>query len=442
MIKAYLLTLTLFCTSHFLKAQNCINGNCDNGYGTLILNENERYEGLFQQGKFQGQGTLHYANKDRYEGNFENNLPNGKGFLISSKGAVKAGVWTNGELTQQDHSIRFVRECIKGDCQNGIGQLKDYKGRIYEGRFKNHQFEGYGTLRYTNGDYYKGRFLAGLPHGQGAYYYKNGHIDEGDWENGRFMSKTMRTWAVIVGIADYPDFPKLTYTIDDAKKIYAFLRSPEGGAIPQENARLLLNEEATKENILNTTFELFQQADSNDIIIFYFAGHGLEGAFVPYDYDNTEATLLLHNVLNNDFLDSKAKFKICIADACHSGSYAAAYDAQDQNLVASTRSIRDKIRQHYKSFENIKGGLAMIASSAAEEVSLEATKLKQGVFSYFFIQGLKGQADANENGVVTVTELYDYVHQQVQNYTHGFQKPLIFGNFDINMPMGLVHEIK
>lgn len=437
-MKAYLLALTLFFTQQYLQAQNCLSGNCDNGYGVLILNENARYEGHFKQGQYHGKGVLHLEDKSRYEGDFDNNLYNGYGFLISANGTVKAGTWKNGELKDIDKKIRLVRECIKGDCANGQGIVKDYKGRTYEGNFKNHQLEGFGILRYANGDYYKGEFTSSLPNGQGSYYYKNGHVDEGDWEFGRFVSKTMRTWAVVVGVADYANFPKLTYTIDDARKIYAFLRSPEGGAIPQSNIKLLLDSDATKDNILNTTFELFQQADSNDIIIFYFAGHGIDGAFVPYDYDNTPATLLYHNTLNSDFLDSKAKFKICIADACHSGSYATAYNDQEQNLVAATRSVRDKIKQHYKSFENIKGGLAMIASSAAEEVSLEATKLKQGVFSYFFILGLKGQADSNENGIITVTELFDYVNKNVQKFTFGFQNPLIFGDFDKNMPIGLV----
>jgi hypothetical protein len=380
---------------------------------------------------------MYYSNGDRYEGEFNNNLPDGFGIRISTNGAANGGTWDKGALVEADPNIRVAKECLRGDCKNGPSKLRDYKGRIYEGEFKNHQIEGYGILSYANGDVYKGMFQKGLPHGKGTYFYKNGHTDMGEWSMGKFQNQSMRIWAVVVGVADYPNFPKLTYTIDDAKKVYGFFRSPEGGAIPAERIRLLLDKDATRENILNATMELFQKADSTDIIIFYFAGHGIEGAFVPYDYDNTESTLLHHNLVHQDFLDSKAKFKLCIADACHSGSYKDALDGE-----VATRSARDQIKAHYKSFENVKGGLAIIASSAPEEVSLEATKLKQGVFSYFFILGLKGQADENENGIITATELYTYIHKHVQSYTYKFQKPLIFGDFDPDMPIGITHKHK
>jgi uncharacterized caspase-like protein len=78
----------------------------------------------------------------------------------------------------------------------------------------------------------------------------------------------------------------------------------------------------------------------------------------------------------------------------------------------------------------------MMMSSAAEEVSLEAAKLKQGVFSYFFIQGMRGSADENENGIITVKELFDYVSQQVKSFTYGFQTPNVFGDYDTGMPVG------
>ena len=442
------ITLAIFALSCLglaeISAQSCISGNCDNGFGTLRISSNSRYEGYFKNKKYEGKGTLYYSNGDRYEGEFANNLPDGFGIRISQSGTANGGKWAAGSLQEPDPEIRFAKECLRGDCKNGPSKLRDYKGRIYEGQFKNYQLEGYGTIQYPNGDHYDGLFQKGLPHGKGTYFYKNGHTDAGDWKNGHFQNANIRTWAVIVGVADYQNFPKLTYTIDDAKKVYGFFRSPEGGAVPSERIKLLLDKEATKENILNTTFEIFQTADSADIIIFYFAGHGVEGAFVPFDYDGSENSLLPHALVHQDFLDSKAKFKLCIADACHSGSYKTSLvDPNDESAVALSRStIRDQIKAHYKSFENIKGGLAIIASSAPEEVSLEATKLKQGVFSYFFILGLKGQADENENGIVTASELYAYIFKHVQSYTYKFQTPLIFGDFDPNMPIGLTPEKK
>lgn len=79
-------------------------------------------------------------------------------------------------------------------------------------------------------------------------------------------------------------------------------------------------------------------------------------------------------------------------------------------------------------------------SSKAEETSIEYRGLRQGVFSYYLIKGLKGEANKDNDKIITVTELYDYVKQNVQTYTSYKQTPVINGNYDKNMPIAVIRK--
>jgi hypothetical protein len=58
-------------------------------------------------------------------------------------------------------------------------------------------------------------------------------------------------------------------------------------------------------------------------------------------------------------------------------------------------------------------GRAIITASRPTEVSIELPELGHGLFTYDLVQGLKGAADLNRDGIVSLQELYEYVEQQV-----------------------------
>lgn len=69
-------------------------------------------------------------------------------------------------------------------------------------------------------------------------------------------------------------------------------------------------------------------------------------------------------------------------------------------------------------------GAAVISSSSGNEYSLEGEQWSNGVFTYALLQGLKnGQADANKDHVITVSELQAYVIDEVRKLTQGGQNP-------------------
>ncbi|MDX2247397.1 MAG: caspase family protein [Bacteroidia bacterium] len=236
-----------------------------------------------------------------------------------------------------------------------------------------------------------------------------------------------KVYAVVVGVAKYTHIKTLNYADDDAFRLYAWLKSPEGGALPDDQISLFIDEAARHDDILDGLKKQFSRAGANDLVLFYFSGHGAEGAFMPNDFDGYSHELT-HATVREVFDQSKARYKICIADACHSGSL-------DKGVKSGWTGVYDS---YYAALSSSSGGMALFMSSKAEETSLEIGGLRQSVFTYYLLDGLKGQADINQNKIVTIQELYNYVAENVKSYTANRQSPVINGNYDQNMPVGVL----
>jgi hypothetical protein len=239
-----------------------------------------------------------------------------------------------------------------------------------------------------------------------------------------------KIYALIVGVATYHHTTSLKYTDDDAYRLYAFLKSPEGGALPDEQITILIDDAATRPNILNAMDRITALAGEDDVIMVYTSGHGLKGSFVPFDFDGTTKNLISYEEWFTKLDKAATKHKLFIADACHSGS-----------MMASARSAWEAdLELFYDRYQNISSGNAFISSSKSEEVSLEYGGLRQGIFSHYLIRGLKGEANKNKDAWVTVSEMYDFVSSEVKKYTAGAQNPVISGSYDPNMPVAMVRR--
>ena len=131
---------------------------------------------------------------------------------------------------------------------------------------------------------------------------------------------------------------------------------------------------------------------------------------------------------------SNAKHKVVFADACHSGSL------DQDNTLAMKSSYSGKLNDFYNQFNKSRGGLALLMSSKEEEYSLEDHGLRQGVFSHYLMRGLKGEANSNNDYTVSISELFDYVHQNVTRYTANIQTPIITGDYDDDMPVAMIRK--
>ncbi|MEO1513617.1 MAG: caspase family protein [Bacteroidota bacterium] len=435
------------------------------GQGTYYYSDGDRYEGTFKRGKLHGKGTMFYADGSRYVGQWKGNYKDGRGTYVKANGKRISGLWNAGKYlgkenvsetpssqtevfsTQSSSPGNELRDCNSMYCKDGQGTYKYTDGSKWVGQFRNGKPEGQGTCYYSNGDKYIGSWKRHAPHGDGVMHFAAGRVLGANWNYGTPVRQIdveqetvpthtvsvdrddkVKIWAVVVGVARYSHMPVLKFTDDDAYQIYAFLKSPAGGALKDDQIRVLVDEEATRKNILGTMRDVFLKADENDVVVLYFSGHGLPGAFLPVDFDGFN-NRLKHEDIQAVLKQSKAKHKLCLADACHSGS-----------LTAMRSTLADGLKDYYSAFENSEGGTALLLSSKGSEVSLEDHGLRQGIFSHFLMRGLKGEADFNGNSIVTIKELFDFVHRKVRAYTANAQTPKLSGEFDPAMPVALVRR--
>jgi len=83
-------------------------------------------------------------------------------------------------------------------------------------------------------------------------------------------------------------------------------------------------------------------------------------------------------------------------------------------------------------------GRAIVTASRASEVSLEVPELGHGLFTYFLVQGLRGAADLDRDGIVSLQEVYQYLEQQVAQKSRsigGNQHPMMKGELEGQLPL-------
>lgn len=387
-------------------------------------------------------------------------------------------------------------QCV-GNCKDGFGtNVSKKKGVKYTGYFKDKKPHGKGTAFYRNGREYTGEWYMGMWHGNGTVSLTDGTSLSGNWAYSRLKNMTQygsesplqrvsedhtlvemssnsqnivkqtptpqrakppvknnnensynqpsesllpspEIWAVAIGIAAYdnPSVPTLKYPDNDAFSIYSFWKSPLGGSLDDEHSEVLVDDGATKAQIMHAMRNTFYKAKERDLAIFFFSGHGLKGAFLPSDYDGDDIRLY-HNDVSKVLAECRAKYKLVIADACHAGSYVAGKSTNTKPTKALAQTFYDEL-------DKSQAGVAYLLSSQADEESLEVSTLRNSVFTYFVVRGLKGEANANGNNIITIQELFDYVYLNVTNYATKLgktQTPLIKGDYDPNMPVAVVRN--
>ena len=487
MLRTGLLLISI-CISFHVSYSQCLAGNCQNGTGKFRFQNGAVYEGQMSYGRLNGTGTLRYSNGDvykggwkmnkrdgigilttsnglSYEGTFSNNQlhgqvivydrdggyfrgdwmygqPQGTGRWVGADGSVKTGKWSEKGYTSSSSQPakkevkEYVADCNIVPCSSGKGKLVFDDGSIYTGLFSNGLPEGEGECKYANGDSYKGQWKAGRPNGNGLYTYTNGVVLNGNWKDGKYIdtpkpvkksyAEAVNIYALIVGASRYDHFKSLKYTDDDAYQVYAFLRSPEGGAVPDDHIRILIDESAIAENIYKGLDDIIAMAGPEDEVLVYLAGHGLQGFYVPTDSDGYK-NRVEYDEIKNRLSACQARQKLVIADACYSGS-----------LLAAKTPMFESVDLFYKKLSASGGGTAFLLSSKSEEYSLESQGLRQGIFSHYLVLGLMGQGDTNKDRIVTLDELYTYVYAQVRKYSGNLQSPILAGDIDRSMPLASV----
>lgn len=220
-----------------------------------------------------------------------------------------------------------------------------------------------------------------------------------------------KIYLVSVGIADYTGFPQpvnnLKLTVRDAKTIAA-IYAINGNT----EYSLLLDSQAKKENILKSIRDLFSKAGKEDIAVFFFSGHGYIGGFCAYD------DIISYDMIRDAMKKSECQNKMMLIDACHSGGIRI-QNSNNGNDINRTRN----------------SNVMLFLSSRTDEYSIERSDMQNGYFTAFLQKGLRGNADANHDRVITARELFKFVSRGVADISDNQQHPVMWGKFRDNMPV-------
>ncbi|MCU0562395.1 MAG: caspase family protein [Desulfobacterales bacterium] len=255
-------------------------------------------------------------------------------------------------------------------------------------------------------------------------------------------------WAVVIGVSDYEDsrIPSLRYAARDAQVFHDWLVSPTGGRYAPSKVKLLLNRNATNERIKDALFNWLKQAIEEDVVVIYFAGHGspespeaVQNLFLlPTNarYDNIAVTgFPMWDVETALKRFIKARRVVIIADACHAAGVGQSFDV----AVRADRGLQvNQISAGLQGLSDVGEGVCVISASRDREFSQESREWGggHGVFTHYLLEGLKGAADFDRSGSVSVGEVTVYVSQQVRRATRNAQNPVVAGRFDPSLVIG------
>jgi len=219
-------------------------------------------------------------------------------------------------------------------------------------------------------------------------------------------------WAIIIGVDKYvdPGIRDLKWTVTDAKGVYEALTTVEGG-FDRDKVLLMApsakdrNHWPTRNNILALLATWLSLPDTQDTILIYCSGHGVErdgvSYFLPQDakFSIPKLTAIPTKYMKDALLACKAEKRVLILDACHSG------EGRGENRMG------EALYNELSASE----GLVTLASCKLNEVSYEWDEKGHGVFTYHLIEALKGAADRGD-GILWTSEVNVYVWDKVRKW--------------------------
>jgi len=230
-------------------------------------------------------------------------------------------------------------------------------------------------------------------------------------------------FAVVIGISEYEHMNRgglsnLIYADDDARAFADILLRL---GWKRSHVNLLVNEQATRRNILIALESWLTKAGPEDQIVLFWAGHGFPDPVDPekvyfacYDTDMTiPATGYRMDRVRTALEERKAKNVIVLADTCHAGKL----------ITRGPRhiSVVPGIRQMRQAQTLPKGWIFMVGADT-DRSAIEHSSWKNGAFTHCLLQGLSGKADgylsvAPEDGIVTMRELKAYLSSAMPEET-------------------------
>jgi uncharacterized caspase-like protein len=283
------------------------------------------------------------------------------------------------------------------------------------------------SIPYNGSDSYTFDVSLTTSFGEENFFYAVASSKAGvDSEKAKFVIKYKgvsedrpRLFLVTIGINQYKN-PKynLNYAQADADGFEGTLRQSSTSLFKEIVPFTIRNDKAIKENITAAFEQIKSKALEQDMLIVYYAGHGVmtepapdqpqEFFIVPHDitqlYGKNELLQsrgVSATTLKNFASSVNAQKQVFILDACQS---AGALEAMSNRGAAEEKAIAQLARST---------GTFWITATGSEQFAAEFEKLGHGIFTYLLLEGLSGKADTNSDKKLTVRELSTYIENKV-----------------------------
>lgn len=213
------------------------------------------------------------------------------------------------------------------------------------------------------------------------------------------------SWAIVIGIDDYANWPKLEYASRDAQAIANTLTGQFG--FPSSQVIVLKDQQATRNNILAAFHDRLAdgRTQKDDRVFVFFAGHGATrrlasgrdlGYIIPVDSQPGEfaTDAIAMTDVQNIAESLQAKHVLFVMDACYSGL------GLTRGGPPSSSFLRENARRTARQ---------MLTAGGADQQVADGGPNGHSVFTWVLLQALSGKGDLNGDGLITGTELAAYV---------------------------------
>ena len=429
------------------------------GRGHFFDPSGNQYVGDFVDDKFEGFGKYIPRKGDVYQGYFKNWKFHGKGTIQGQNGSIdRNGFWQDGVLIRKDGISSDSTQIVRDELYEEQSAIKDGPHR----RAQQHRTQRLNLTIFNTLPASDGSFTINVQTNADTASLKINGNEEGGSQDGRYAIKLIAragqpttfnitatdvygntdtksitvsrqvveskviyaalnptkvkkqperdAVAVVIGIADYRSLPKAEYANDDARVFYDYAIRAFG--VKPENIKLLVDGDAEEAEILKTfrTWVPSRVKSTTDVYV-YYSGHGLptqdgQGLYLlppRADREVIDDTAIPFSNINAALQLAKPRSVTIFMDACYSGQA-----RSGETLVASARPI--SLRTENRLFPD---GFTVITASQHDQISSSSPDLQHGIFSYYLMRGMEGDADANKDGKITLGEMQAYLSENV-----------------------------
>jgi hypothetical protein len=212
-----------------------------------------------------------------------------------------------------------------------------------------------------------------------------------------------KNYAVVIGIQNYQNantWPEVINAKHDADDMAAFFRDQGFG-----NVKIFIDAQATSHNILSYLEDnLAGSLRNDDRIIFYFSGHGETknkwGYIIPYEgeKDRPSTWISMEKIREIAAKLGSARHQLFILDSCFGGMIepkGSAVSSEDPFYLDELTKSRVR--------------LYMTAGGANEKAPMDSSVSNNSHYTAYLLRGLNGLADKSHDGIITTSELMDYL---------------------------------